>query len=162
MTPQELPGILVVMDERLKQQAEARLEQRLAEVPIRDPRELYRARIRHLRGRDSTAFEAALRHYEEAVVPRTAEGAVDPIAEWFAYGRLLAELDGPGRLVEVDEVGRARPWQELDVPAGMVLYLPEEKGGRAFTLSMPAAASDAQVATHALLVEGKRELDYGE
>jgi hypothetical protein len=147
------------MDEAMKQKADARLEASLAEASIRDPRELYRARMKHLRQRSPGAFETALRHYEETVVPRTAQDA-DPVAEWLAYGRLLAELDGPGRFMAVDGVGRARPWREGDAWAGMVVYLPDEKGGRPFTVCMPRDATAAQLATHALLVEGKRELDY--
>lgn len=143
----------------MKKTAESRLEASLAGASIRDPRDLYRARMRHLRERSATAFETALRHYEETVVPRTAADA-DPITEWLAYGRLLAELDGPGRFMEVDGVGRARPWREGDPAGGMILYLPDEKSGRPFTVSMPRDATAAQLATHALLVEGKRELVY--
>lgn len=143
----------------MKKTAESRLEASLADAPIRDPRELYRSRMRHLRERSPAAFETALRHYEETVVPRTAADA-DPIAEWLAYGRLLAELDGPGRFMEVDAVGRARPWREGDARVGLILYLPDDRSGRPFTVCMPRDATAAQAATHALLVEGKRELEY--
>ncbi len=144
------------MDRQAKDRADARLEERLATAAVRDPRPPYRDRMRWLKQQDASAFEEALRYYEDTLVPEIAGGR-DAVEAWLAYGRRLAELGGAGRLVEVDEVGRAVSWDGSE-PRGLVLFIPERKGAPAFALSVPRDASPAQQATIQLLAEGRRDL----
>jgi hypothetical protein len=96
------------MSEQAKERADARLLEAFAREGIEDNRPAYRQRLRQLRDRNPAAFERALRHYEDEVLP--ALGVEDdPVAAWIAYGVWLGELDGPGRLLAVDADGRARP-----------------------------------------------------
>jgi hypothetical protein len=148
-------GILRGMVEQVKERAEGRLLEAFAHQGIEDNRPVYRERLRGLRERSPDAFERALRHYEEAVLPALADGP-DPIEVWIGYGVWLAELEGPGRLVEVDADGRARPAQAASAD-GLVLFLPEDERGRALPARLPATPSPAQRATYDLLVTGLLE-----
>ncbi|MEJ2184932.1 MAG: hypothetical protein P8Z36_03245 [Gemmatimonadota bacterium] len=142
--------------EEQKRQADARLQAALDKTGQADPRDLYRTRLRQLRSRDAAAFERALTYYENELVPRVAADG-DPVAEWLAYGKMLAELGGPGRVVAVDGSGRARPGTD-DATAELLLFLPEHTSDPAMVLQSPADPTPAQSATIQLLVERRREL----
>jgi len=134
----------------------ARLEEALAAAGVEDPRPFYRARLRDLRERDPAALTESVRYYEEVVLPRVADEASDPLAEWLAYGRRLAEMSEPGRLVEIDHEGRARPYDGRATPRDrLILHLPDDPRIPAFVLRMPRDPSPAQRATFELLVLGK-------
>ena len=141
------------MDEPTRRRAEARLERALEATGIRDPRELYRARLRALKQEDAAAFEQAVRYFDETLVPAVADESNDPIASWLEYGLLLAELSGPGRTVEIDTPGRAVPQEGAAAPDRMLLRLPDGKRSPAFPISLPAEPTPPQQATYRLLVE---------
>jgi hypothetical protein len=140
-----------------KVRADARLEAALAQSGLEDPRPAYRERLRSLREASTEAFEQALRHYEEQTLTGLA-GEADPIEAWVEYGRVLGELTAPGRLVQVDAEGRASPY--APPPAGdlLVLHVPEETGAPILAAAVPRAASAAQRATYAMLVERRLSL----
>jgi len=144
-------------DDEQKKRADARLESCLAEAGLADPRDLYRARLRRLRASDEDAFQRALAYYENELVPRVA-GDGDPAEEWLAYGKMLAELGGPGRVVAVDETGRARPTDDGAPPAAVLLFMPDNTSEPAMVLRVPAEPTPAQNATIQLLAERRREL----
>src|SRR5690554_950692 len=115
------------MSDDMQARAAARLERALADADLEDPRGFYRARLRELRERDPAALAKSVRYYEEKLLPRVAAEGSDPVAEWLEYGLLLAELGGPGQLIEVDGEGRARPY-EAGAPARnrLILHLPDD------------------------------------
>jgi hypothetical protein len=147
------------MGEDLRERAAARLERALAEAGVEDPRAAYRARLRELRARDPAALAESVRYYEEVLLPRVADEGSDPIAEWLEYGRLLAELGGPGRVVEVDPSGRARPYRGGSPREQLLLHLPDDPRRAVFVLGMPRELSAPQRATYDLLVLGRVEPD---
>lgn len=148
-------GILPPMDDP-RARADARLEEALAAAAMADPRGTCRDRLKALRAEDPSAFEQAVAYFDTQLVPAILEGG-EPLAEWLAYGRFLAERGGPGRVVAVDAGGRARPYEPP--PAGnLVLFLPQEGRRGVIPLLSPASPSPAQTATYDLLVRGRREL----
>jgi hypothetical protein len=68
-----------------KTRADARLEAALETATVRDPRPLYRPILRYLRERDPSAFERAIRHFDEELVPAVA-GDADPLTAWLDFG----------------------------------------------------------------------------
>lgn len=144
------------MNESSREIADRRLEDALEARGIEDPRGFYREWLRFLREIDAGAFEKARRYYEDVLLPRIAQQGADPVAEWLEYGCRLAELSGPGRLVDIDETGRARTARP-PLPSGrFVLFLPDASREPARVVNLPRRLSDAQRATYALLVEGSR------
>lgn len=129
------------------------MEEALPDRGLRDPRPFYRPVLKHLREHDPDAFARALTHFESVLIPALAEGA-DPIQGWMDYGLLLAEAVGRGRLLEIDDVGRARPGGGATV-AGLLMYLPDDPSTPALLLRYPTASSPAQDATVELLVAGR-------
>jgi hypothetical protein len=142
------------MSDDLRALADARLEQALAGSGLRDPRPLFRPALKHLRERDTAGFQRALAHYESHLVPAVAGGG-DALAEWLAYGRLLAECLGPGRRVEVDPTGRAATPADPAAASGLVLHLPDDAAAPALALHCPRDLSRPQEATLELLVAGR-------
>jgi hypothetical protein len=140
------------MDETLRARADARLEQVLAETGRSDPRGYYRDRLRTLRERDPAAFRQATGHFEEVLLPRVAGGDADPLEEWLEYGRLLAQLEEPGRTVAIDRRGRARSYGRPAAPDALILHLPDDAGAAALVVGLPPELSAAQRATYDLLV----------
>ena len=148
------------MTDDIRERAMARLERALAGAGIEDPRPYYRARLRGLRERDPAALAESVRYHEEVLLPRVADEGSDPVAEWLEYGRRLAELGEPGRLVDVDERGRARPYDGRARPRDhLILHLPDDPRVPAFVLGMPRDPSPAQRAPFELLVLGKLDAD---
>ncbi|MBI4545122.1 MAG: hypothetical protein HY703_08010 [Gemmatimonadetes bacterium] len=143
------------MDEALRTRAEERLHQAFQERALGDSRESYRRRLKVLKDRDPAAFQKAVAYYEEILLPRLADPATDPVAEWAEYGRLLAELAGTGRLVEIGANGRARPHAPPAPADHLVLQIPDDPAVPALALSLPLRPTPAQRATYDLLVLGR-------
>lgn len=146
------------MDEERQAKAEERFEDALEESGARDPRDYYRERLRELKGEDPEAYERAVAHYADELIPSIAAGGADPLAAWQEYGRLIAELTAQGTTVEVDPSGRSHSYDPPAPTDRLVLHLPDEKRRRALLVSLPAEPSDAQRATYDLLVRGKQKL----
>jgi hypothetical protein len=145
------------MSEQLRVRADARLEAALRERGVADPRDAYRQRLRALREVDETLFDRAREHYNASVLPALA-GDSDALAEWIDYGRFLAELLAPGRIVAIDRTGRALPYVPPPPADTMLLHVPSDGGRPIVTLALPAAPSPAQQATYDLLVLGRESL----
>lgn len=149
------------MDAEMKEKADARFEEALNEVGARDPRDFYRDLLRELKARDSEAYERAVTHFREDLIPGIASGDLEPLTAWRDYGRKLAEWIVEGRTVEIDETGRSVPH---DPSAGeawtdtMVLHLPAGGKEKAILVSLPSEPTGAQKATYDLLVAGKQTL----
>jgi hypothetical protein len=143
------------MSDELKSRADARLVAALeAEAAPADPRPLFRPVLRYLREREPAAFDRAIAHFEEVLVPAVA-GDADPLRTWVEYGLLLAGALGAGRTVAVDHTGRARSIDDVTTARELVLHIPEAEAAPVLVLRQPAACSPAQVATMELLVAGR-------
>jgi hypothetical protein len=140
-----------------KEQIDEQLRSAHEECGLADVREAYRERLRSLRASDENAFRQATEHYEREIVPRILSGH-DTIDGWIAYGARLCELTGQGRLVGVDESGRARPYEAPYQAGTLVLFVPGEKGGDVLAAAIPRVMTPAQQATVTLLVDRKLAL----
>lgn len=146
------------MDEAVKAEAGRLFEEAIEATGARDPRDFYRKALRELKEINPEGYGRAVTHFQEVLVPSIASGRVQPLEAWREYGRLLAELAGPGRAVGVDETGRAQPFSP-DCPMDrLVLHIPEERGKQATLVSLPPNPSTAQRATFELLVRGKQRV----
>lgn len=143
------------MGAELRERADARLDEALERAMLRDPRDAYRERLKLLRARDPIAFDEARRYYEEVLVPKVAAPDSDPVLEWFEYGRRLAELEGAGRVVVIDQTGKASRFTPPLPRDELILYLPDDLRAPAIALSTPRHLSPAQEAAHTLLIERK-------
>lgn len=142
------------MSDDPRARADARLEAALEGGDRLDPRPMYRPVLRYIKEQNPEAFRRALRYYDEELVPGSVEG--DPLAAWLEYGaRLSAEL-GPGRLLDIDATGRARPIGAAAAGEGFVLFLPDSTVAPALVLRYPGSATTAQRAAMELLVEGRQ------
>jgi hypothetical protein len=137
------------MDDTAKRLADERTDQAIANAPFEDFREAYRERLRWLKDSQPQGFSRALSHYNDILVPNIAGGG-DPLVEWMEYGRLLGNLSGAGKVMRIDETGRAFP---LDGQDGLILHLPDDTNVPALALAVPKLLSDAQKATLGLLVK---------
>ena len=142
------------MSEETRSQADARTAAALEALELRDPREHFREWLKSLRDTDPAAFAAARAYFEDKLLPRLADPASDPVAEWIAYGRHLAEQEGAGAVVAVDGMGRAHPYED-EVRGVLILFLPDDPVQRARILSLPRHPSRAQRATCDLLALAK-------
>lgn len=144
------------MDDETQREADRRFQEALERTDARDPRDYYRDRLRDLKSRDPEAYEEAVRHYREELIPSIASGEADPLEAWRAYGRRIAQLTASGRTVEVDARGRSHAFDPPTEPDRMVLHLPDDRKERALLVSLPPEPSRAQKATYDLLVRGKQ------
>lgn len=142
------------MTNDMKARGDARLVAALEALGLADPREEYRDRLRTLRETNPDAFDRARRHYESEVLPALA-GESDAVECWIEYGGWLADLGAPGRLLEIDGSGRARPWGGSPRPGTLVLHVPDERSAAVLTAAMPRAPTPPQRAAYDLLVLGK-------
>lgn len=138
------------MDDTAKRRAEDATEKALSQAPFADFRGVYRDRLRWLKEARSQGFTTALGHYNDVLVPNIAAGAA-PIDEWLDYGKRLGELAGSGKVVRIDESGRARPYD--GIAQGVILHLPDDAAVPALALAVPREPTDAQRATLELLVK---------
>lgn len=146
------------MDEDTRKEADRRFEEARADSGARDPRDFYREALRDLKELNPAGYEEAVNHFQAVLVPSIASGQVDPLRAWREYGRLIAELTGPGRTVAIDETGRANPYSPEITMDRLVLYIRDQKRSRALLVSLPPEPSPAQLATYHLLVKGKQRL----
>lgn len=138
-------------------EADRRLDEALAATGARDPREFYRERLKELKVADADAYQKAVAHYRDVLIPEVASGRSDPLLAWVEYGRRLAGALAPGRTVTIDASGRARPW-DGPTSSELVLHLPDARASRALLVGLPAELSAAQRATYDVLVAGKQRL----
>lgn len=140
--------------------ADRRLEAALEKTGARDPRAICRERLRELKGVDAAAFEEAVGHYRDRLVPSIAAGD-EPFTAWIEYGRTIAQLTIEGRTVAIDRTGLAREYSAPADPRALVLHLPRGGRGRALLVAQPRDPSSAQQATRDLLVDGRSTLREG-
>lgn len=140
--------------------ADRRLEAALEQTGARDPRAVCRERLRELKGIDGAAFEQAVDHYRDRLVPAIVAGE-EPFTAWIEYGRMIAGLTFEGRTVAIDRTGLAREYSTPADPGALVLHLPPGGKGRALLLALPRDPSRAQQATCDLLVDGRAGLREG-
>jgi hypothetical protein len=139
-------------DQNTRDAAERRFAEALRTTGARDPRDFYRERLRELRSSDQRAFQRAMDHFEQQLLPAVAREDSNPIEEWLEYGCLLADLLEPGSAVCIDPTGRSRPHGRPVALEDLVLHLPTSGKGKALAVGLPPELSPAQRATYALLV----------
>lgn len=144
------------MDAQLRTTAETRLTEAAAAAGLADPRPAYRERLRQLREAHPAAFEQAIAHYEQVVLPRLA--GADPLNAWAEYGRFLCELTSDGGLTRIDGTGRATPWTPEGDTGDLVLFIPSDTSGAVLVVAQPRHPSPAQSASLDLLVNRKLAL----
>jgi len=146
------------MDPAIREAADRRFQEALEATGARDPRDFYRKALRELKEVKPWAYDQAVGHFQEVLVPSIASGDAEPLTAWRDYGRIIAQATAEGRTVEVDETGRSQPFTAETPLDRLVLHIPEDKVGRAILVSLPAEPSSAQRATFELLVRGKQRL----
>ena len=146
------------MDAAQQSRADELLEEALARTRVRDPRDFCRERLRAMKSANPAAYDQAVKSYEEELIPSIAARKTDALTAWQEYGCRLAELQLPGKPVEVDPTGRTYPCLPPTPHDRMILYIPEGTRTRALVLGLPSKLSPAQEATHDLLVAGRRQL----
>jgi len=145
-----------------KAAAEARTDAAIVKGPYEDPRPGLRARLRYLREEQPASFTAALQYYENTLLPVVAAADSDPLTEWIEYGRRLGDLTAPGKTLEIDETGRARPFRLRAPATGLILHVPDDTSAEALAIAVPREPSEAQRASYALLIERARALSARE
>lgn len=143
------------MDDTVKTAAEARTAEAIAAGPYDDFREGYRERLRWLKDARAQAFSQAVASYEQLVADVASGG--DPIEKWLQYGRELGELSGRGKVVGIDESGRAEPVNGTGTQ--LILHLPDDVSVPALPLAVPRQLSIHQRSTFDLLVRRKLALE---
>lgn len=136
------------MDAQLRERAEARLTAAAAGLGLADPRPPYRERLRRLRETDPAAFERAVAHYEQNVLP--ALTTAEPLTTWLEYGKFLT--GDAVRTMAIDADGRAQPVAASVPLGGLVLLIPDEPSADVLIAATPLQPSPAQQATLDLLV----------
>jgi hypothetical protein len=143
------------MDDTVKTAAEEHTAQAIAAGPYDDFREAYRDRLRWLKDARAQAFSQAVASYEQLVTEVASGG--DPIGKWLEYGRQLGELSGRGKVVGIDESGRAGPVNGTGTQ--VILHLPDDVSVPALPLAVPRQLSIHQKSTLDLLVRRKLSLE---
>ena len=143
------------MDDTAKSAAERRTAEAIANGPFEDFREGYRERLRWLKEARPGGFTEALAHYEQ-LVHNVAAGD-DPMQEWLGYGKRLGELSGTGKVVTIDETGRALSASAFGQQ--LLLHLPDDINVPALPLAVPRVLSEHQKATLDLLVRRKLAIE---
>jgi len=146
------------MTDTKQAQADARFSEALGSEGARDPREFYRERLRELKQANPLAYEQASTHYQDVLIPGIADGTLDPLDAWMAYGCQLCQLLAPGKAVDVDGSGRRRPHAGSSSQDHLVLHIPDAPAKRALLIGLPRELSAAQQATYALLVQGRLKM----
>ena len=148
------------MNDTVAAVAERALEIALTESGARDPRDFYRERLRELKRLRPDEYRSLVEYYTDTLLPEVAEHRRDALVAWTEYGRRLAEALAPGRTVQIDDSGRARPYDSFDPVRGLglILHLPHEGGARALLVALPRALTPAQRAAYDVLVAGKQRI----
>lgn len=146
------------MDEATRQEADRRFEEAIQATGARDPRDFYRSALRELKDSNPGGYEKAVEHFQATLGPSIASGEAEPLLAWREYGRLIAEMTGPGHTVAVDESGLREPYSPQTPMDHLVLHIPDQNRMRAILVSLPPKPSTAQRATYELLVRGKHRL----
>ena len=146
------------MDEGLQNRADELFEESLSRINAKDPRELYRDRLREMKGSDPDAYREAVDYYQNELIPAIAEKGADPLLSWRKYGFRLAELTTPGGPVEIDATGVTHEYTPPTPEDRMILHIPEGTKGKAIVVGLPPELSPAQRATYDLLVAGRQKL----
>ena len=145
------------MTDDLRTRADANLTAAAATLRLADPRPAYRERLRILKEERPEAFATALRHYEENVLPAIANDG-DVMSAWVRYGAALGAHTAPGRMVRVDETGRASAFAPPVQAGSLILHIPDENSAPILVATAPAEPTAAQQATLNLLVNRKLSL----
>lgn len=145
-------------DDDVQSTADRLLEEALERTGARDPREFYRERLREIKARDPSAYDRAVEHYRDVLLPAIATDGEEPLSAWTEYGRTLAELGAPGRTVSVDGTGRAHPYERAHAGELLILHLPKARNVGALLVGLPAELTSAQRATYDWLVAGRQTL----
>lgn len=138
--------------------ADRRLAEALEAQGFRDPREFYRNALRELREIAPGAYDQAVTHYKETLLPTVSSGDTDPVVAWTEYGIRLAQLRAEGRTVSVDGSGRSHAYESPPISGQMVLHLPADRKGAALLVALPRELTPAQRATYDWLVAGQQKL----
>ena len=146
------------MDEDIRKEADRRFEEARAATGARDPRDFYRKALRELKDVNPSGYETAVQHFQEVLVPTIASGEAEPLGAWREYGRLIAELTGPGRTLAIDRSGLGEPYSPQAPMDRLVIHLTDARGTKGILISLPPDPSPAQLATYHLLVQGKQRL----
>ncbi|MCL7963978.1 MAG: hypothetical protein M8858_01005 [marine benthic group bacterium] len=128
-----------------------RTAEALNRAGLDDPRPALRNLLRDLKERDPEAFGEATRRYQEKLAPSLASDGDDPVAAWLEYGCWLAQRVSPGKVVEVDATGRARPAPETPGKGRLFLHLPSDPKRKALVILAPLEPTLPQRETMALL-----------
>ncbi|HSJ24489.1 MAG TPA: hypothetical protein VK929_07480 [Longimicrobiales bacterium] len=144
------------MDADTRARAEMRLTDAAAALGLADPRPPLRERLKQLRESRDAGFQQAVRHYEDAVLPRLADE--EPLQAWLDYARFVGQLSSNGRLMAIDATGLATPVRGGLAGPALVLFLPEDTAVPPLVAAQPLDSSDAQQAARLLLVERKLAL----
>lgn len=142
-----------------QERADQLLDEALEASGARDPREFYRRRLRELKQSDQDKYGQAVAYYTDTLVPSIASGEAEPLPAWTEYGVTLATLAAPGRTVELDETGKARPYEPPGDPERLILHMPDRKNVTAMVVALPRELSDAQRAAYDWLVAGRRRME---
>ena len=145
------------MNDTVAAAAERALEIALAESGARDPRDFYRERLRELKQLRPDEYRSLVAYYTDTLLPEVAHDRRDALVAWTEYGRRLAEALAPGRTVQIDDTGRALPYDPAGC-VGLVLHLPRDAGARALLVALPRSLTSAQRATYDVLVSGKQRI----
>ncbi|MEO5509122.1 MAG: hypothetical protein ABIS27_00730 [Longimicrobiales bacterium] len=149
------------MSTDLRTAADARLAAAAARLHMADPRPAYRGRLRALKEQQPEAFDRALRHYEDTVLPQLA-GTEDAMGVWINYGATIAGFTAAGRLVSIDATGRAAAFALPVCEGTLVLHVPDDAAAPVLIAAAPATPAPAQQATLDLLVNGRLGLDHAD
>jgi hypothetical protein len=136
----------------LRSLADERFRSELVRTGARDPRDFYRERLRALRERNPDGYRAAVRYFENELVPAVVRANSDPLGEWLDYGCLLARLWVDGSAVQIDTTGASGPYRRPVPLDHLVLHLPTSPREPALAIGLPPSMSAAQNATYQLLV----------
>jgi hypothetical protein len=145
----------------MQEQADALLNDALAETGAADPRPRYRLLLSELKRQDPSAYDEAVSRFRDLVLPAIARREADPLTAWLDYGRHLAEKLAPGRTLALDEHGRSSPFGGPSPWKDLILHVPADPRARAILIGEPPRPSRAQRATIDLLVHGRVMLSAG-
>ena len=126
-------------------------DEALSDAGLEDPRPAYRRLMVHLKSADASAFEEATRRFNETLVPDVADGRVPPLEAWLAYASWLCDRIRPGKIIAVDDSGRASDGPAALSAGTVLLHLPDDASAPAIVVGMPSEPTASQQVTVELL-----------